>query len=129
MASSSYKIAIIEDNAPISQMYRTKFELAGHKVAVAVNGIEGLDVVKNTTPDIILLDIMMPEMNGDECLARIRKIPKFQDIPVVVMTNLGEEEAPPKLAELGVVKYIVKADTPPRQVVEIVENILKNQKK
>lgn len=112
------KIAIIEDDAVISQMYRMKFESEGFEVQVAVNGHEGITLVEQMKPDLILLDVQMPEMNGDEALATIRKSDWGKHIPVIILTNLGEEEAPKNLRSLGIHGYIVKADLTPRQVVE-----------
>ena len=88
------KIAIIEDDPVINQMYRMKFEAAGFTVEVADNGIRGVALVEAFTPDIILLDIGMPEMTGDEALIEIRKQPANTTTPVIILTNLGEEEAP-----------------------------------
>lgn len=118
-------IAIIEDDQVISQMYRMKFESDGFTVHVAENGESGIKVVEETKPDLILLDMQMPGMNGDEALAEIRKHDWGKDIPVIVLTNLGEEEAPKNLRSLGIESYIVKADLTPRQVVDRVKQTLK----
>lgn len=118
------KIAIIEDDAAINQMYRMKFEAAGFSVEVADNGIHGVALVEKFHPDIILLDISMPEMTGDEALMEIRTHDWGRDIPVIILTNLGEEEAPKSLKTLGVSSYIVKAELTPRQVVERVTETL-----
>lgn len=118
------KIAIIEDDAVINQMYRMKFEAAGFHVEVADNGVRGVAMVAAFKPDIILLDIGMPEMQGDEALAEIRKDPASKNTPVIILTNLGEEEAPKTLRSLGIHSYIVKADLTPRQVVARVKDAL-----
>ncbi len=118
------KIAIIEDDPVINQMYRMKFEAAGFTVEVADNGIRGVALVEAFTPDIILLDIGMPEMTGDEALIEIRKQPANTTTPVIILTNLGEEEAPRELRKLGIHSYIVKADVTPRQVVARVKDAL-----
>lgn len=118
------KIAIIEDDAVISQMYRMKFEAEGYEVETASNGKLGVDLVEKMRPDIILLDIRMPEMTGPEALERIRKHNWGKDIPVLVLTNVGEEEAPKELEHLNVLSYIVKADLTPRQVTERVKEAL-----
>ncbi|OYX53629.1 hypothetical protein B7Y92_02160 [Candidatus Saccharibacteria bacterium 32-50-13] len=118
------KIAIIEDDAVINQMYRMKFEAAGFHVEVADNGVRGVAMVAAFKPDIILLDIGMPEMQGDEALAEIRKDPASKNTPVIILTNLGEEEAPKTLRGLGIHSYIVKADLTPRQVVARVKDAL-----
>lgn len=118
------KIAIIEDDPVISQMYRMKFETDGFEVRVAENGRDGVVLVKNMKPDLILLDMQMPEMNGAEALVEIRKHTESKTTPVIVLTNLGEEEAPKNLHALGIHSYIVKADLTPRQVVERVKEAL-----
>lgn len=115
------KIAIIEDDAVISQMYRMKFEADGFTVEVAGNGQDGVHLVKEFHPDLILLDMQMPVMNGSEALAAIRKEDWGKTVPVIVLTNLGEEEAPKNLRSLGIHSYIVKADLTPRQVAERVK--------
>ncbi len=121
------KIAIIEDDAVISQMYRMKFEAEGYEVQVAPNGKLGVELVEKMRPDIILLDIRMPEMTGPEALERIRKHAWGKDIPVLVLTNVGEEEAPKELEHLNIHSYIVKAELTPRQVTERVKKVLEEK--
>jgi DNA-binding response OmpR family regulator len=121
------KIAIIEDDQAISQMYRFKFEAEGFEVETAENGKLGLELTKNMKPDIILLDLMMPEMNGDEMLRLLRGSSWGKDIKVVVLTNKGEQEIPPEVRSLGVSAVILKADMTPRQVSEIVQKKLKGE--
>lgn len=118
------KIAIIEDDPVIRQMYLMKFEAAGFEVSVAENGQEGVALVERFRPDIILLDLTMPVMNGDEALAKIRLTEQGRTVPVMILTNLGEEEAPKTLHKLGIQSYIVKADLTPRQVVDRVKKAL-----
>ena len=118
------KIAIIEDDSVISQMYRMKFEADGFDVQVANNGKDGVDLVREFKPDLVLLDISMPVMNGDIALRNIRKEDWGKTVPVLILTNLGEEEAPKDIRSLGIESYIVKADLTPRQVVERVKQTL-----
>jgi DNA-binding response OmpR family regulator len=118
------KIAIIEDDPVISQMYRMKFEADGFDVQLANNGKRGVALVAAFTPDIILLDLSMPEMDGAEALAIIRKEESSKNIPVIILTNLGEEESPKEIRSLGIHSYIVKADLTPRQVVQRVKEAL-----
>lgn len=118
------KIAIIEDDAVISQMYRMKFEAEGFEVQLADNGARGVALVESVQPDIILLDMQMPKMSGDEALRKIRASSWGKTIPVIVLTNLGAEEAPKDLHTLGIHSYIVKADLTPKQVVERVKEAL-----
>ncbi|HVU59514.1 MAG TPA: response regulator [Candidatus Saccharimonadales bacterium] len=118
------KIAIIEDDQAISQMYRFKFEAEDYEVETAENGRLGLELAKKMRPDIILLDLMMPEMNGDEMLEKMRATPWGKDIKVVVLTNKGEQEIPDKVRQLNPIAVILKADMTPRQVFELVKSKL-----
>lgn len=119
------KIAIVEDDVAISQMYRLKFEADGFEVAVAENGTVGLDMIEKFKPNIVLLDMMMPEMNGDEVLTRMRAADWGKDTPVLILTNMGKEEAPKSLESLNVHSYIVKAEMTPKQVEERVKQVLR----
>lgn len=105
-------------------MYRMKFESDGFDVQIANNGRDGIGLVEEFSPDIVLLDMQMPIMNGDEALRQIRKSDWGKTVPVMVLTNLGEEEAPKDMRSLGIEAYIVKADLTPRQVVERVKSTL-----
>lgn len=118
------KIAIIEDDAVINQMYRMKFEAAGFEVATASDGELGVAMVEKFKPEIILLDLQMPHMGGEEALEIIRKAPWGKSIPVIVLTNLGAEEAPKSLKSLNIHSYIVKAELTPSQVVARVKETL-----
>jgi DNA-binding response OmpR family regulator len=118
------KIAIIEDDQAISQMYRFKFEADGFEVETAENGVLGLDLCKSMQPDVVLLDLMMPEMNGDEMLENLRAADWGKSIKVVILTNMGEQEIPPKVKEIGVSAMILKADMTPRQVEDVVQKLL-----
>lgn len=118
------KIAIIEDDPTINQMYRMKFEAEGFEVELANNGKRGVAMVETFNPDIILLDMQMPEMDGPTALAEIRKQPWGKTIPVIILTNMGEEESPEGLKQLGIHSYIVKADFTPSQVVSRVKDAL-----
>jgi DNA-binding response OmpR family regulator len=120
----STKVAIVEDDIAISQMYRIKFEAEGYEVETAENGRLGLELAEQMKPDIILLDLMMPEMNGDEMLTKLRKTSWGKNIKVVVLTNMGEQEIPDEVKQLGVVAVILKADMTPRQVAELVKKQL-----
>lgn len=119
-----HKIAIIEDDEAISQMYRFKFEALGYNVETAENGKLGLELALSLKPDIILLDLMMPEMTGDQTLEKLRQDEWGKDVKVIILTNMGEQEIPPKVRQLGVSGIILKADMTPRQVAEVVKNQL-----
>lgn len=115
------KIAIIEDDEAISQMYRLKFEAEGYEVETAENGKLGLELIKSMGPDIVLLDLMMPVMTGEEMLAKLRQEPWGKDVRVIILTNRGEQEMPPEVKELNVTSVILKASMTPRQVAELVK--------
>jgi two-component system sensor histidine kinase/response regulator len=118
------KVAIIEDDQAISQMYRIKFETEGFEVETAENGRLGLELAEKMRPDIILLDLMMPEMNGHEMLTKLRATSWGKGIKVIILTNVGEQEAPTGLDKLNVRRFIVKAEMTPRQVAEMVKQEL-----
>jgi DNA-binding response OmpR family regulator len=118
------KIAIIEDDPVISQMYRFKFEAANFEVQLANNGKRGVEMVKDFLPDLFMLDLQMPEMNGTDALEIIRKNEWGKNIPVIILTNMGEEESPKKLRALGIHSYIVKANLTPSQVLKRVQEAL-----
>ncbi len=118
------KLVIIEDELSILQLYQHKFEREGFTVFVAANGSDGLKLIRKTSPDLVLLDIRMPGMNGDEMLGRLRATEWGASIPVIILTNLSRDEAPPALRFLGVSRYVVKAHYTPSQVVTIVREVL-----
>lgn len=118
------KVAIVEDDLAIAQMYRLKFEAEGYKVEIAANGKLGLELCEEMQPDMVLLDLMMPEMNGDEMLEKMRKADWGKKPQVIILTNVSEQEAPDKLKDMGVVDYIVKAEMTPSQVAAMVKEKL-----
>ncbi len=120
-------IAIIEDDQLIAQMYRMKLESEGYNVNVAVNGMTGIEMVENTKPDLILLDLTLPDIEGDVVLDGIRHIDTALATPVVILTNLDDADAPRQLAKWDIDDYIVKANSTPRQVVSRVAEILKRR--
>lgn len=124
MPTDKTKIAIIEDDIAIVQMYRMKFESDGFEVAYAADGEQGLEVIKEFQPDIILLDLMMPIMSGAEMLEKLRQEEWGKDMKVIILTNMGEAEAPKNIEDLQVEKFIVKADLTPKQVAEQVKQVM-----
>jgi DNA-binding response OmpR family regulator len=118
------KIAIVEDDSAISQMYRIKFEAEGYEVETAENGKLGLALLEEMKPDMVLLDLMMPEMTGDEMLVKLRERSWGKDMNVIILTNMGESEVPESVKNLGVKAFILKANMTPRQVAELVKEQL-----
>lgn len=119
-----YKVAIVEDETAIRELYKAKLDLCGYEVKVAHNGREGLQVIESFRPDLVLLDIRMPEMNGDEMLQRLRETEWGANIRVVILTNLSKDEAPSILRFLSVDRYIVKAHHTPKQIADIVGEVV-----
>lgn len=118
------KIAIIEDDQAISQMYRIKFEAEGYEVEIAENGKLGLELIEKFRPDIVLLDLMMPEMNGDEMLVQLRQTDFGKGLKVIVLTNVGEDELGESVENYGIEEIIVKANLTPSQVLQVVVEVL-----
>lgn len=118
------KIVIVEDDKAIAEMYRIKFEADGNKVFTAENGKDGLKVAEDNKPDIILLDLMMPIMTGDEMLAHMRQTTWGKDIKVIILTNVSKDDAITRLNGLKADGYIVKAHFTPQEVVDMVKTTL-----
>lgn len=118
------KIAIVEDDEAISQMYRIKFEGEGYTVETASNGKLGLALAQEMRPDIMLLDLMMPIMDGEEMLLKLRKTDWGKKIKVIILTNRGEQEIPESIKQAGIEALILKAAMTPRQVAELVKSKL-----
>lgn len=118
------KIAIVEDDEAISQMYRIKFEAEGFTVETAANGKLGLALAEEMRPDIMLCDLMMPIMTGEEMLTKMRKTEWGKKIKVIILTNRGEQEIPDSIRQAGVEALILKAAMTPRQVAELVKSKL-----
>lgn len=120
----AFKICVIEDDQAIADMYQFKLQLEGYVVTTASNGAEGLKLLKTERPDLILLDLRMPKMGGDEMLEKLRATQWGCGIRVIILTNISKNEAPQKLRFLNVDRYVVKAHHTPAQVAEIVKSVL-----
>lgn len=120
----TFKIVVIEDDSAIQLMYSFKLEHEGFQIKTASNGREGLEVIEAFRPDLILLDLKMPIMKGDDMLAELRQKSWGQYIRVIILTNLSRSEAPQSLGLLKVDRYIVKAHYTPRQALETIKEVL-----
>ena len=117
-------ILIVEDDPLMSRMYQKIFKFEKYDVAVAANGEEGLEKVRTSKPAIVLLDVMMPKMNGLQVLEKVKADPDTKHIPVIMLTNLAGEKDAEKALMKGAVKYIVKSEHDPKQVVAMVKQII-----
>ena len=121
---TSAKILIVEDDPLMMRLYSKVFEIEGYTVATAGDGEEGLLQVHKEIPTLILLDVMMPKMNGLQLLEKLKADPATKKIPVIMLTNLaGQSDAETAITK-GAVKYIVKSEYEPKQVVNMVKEIL-----
>jgi DNA-binding response OmpR family regulator len=120
------RILVVEDDPQIQQLYEFKLANSGYEVRVAHNGEAGLEATQAFKPELILLDLRMPIMSGDEMLTALRAEEWGADIRVIILTNISKDEAPRSLRLLGVDRFIVKAHHTPSQVMEIVREVLGN---
>lgn len=120
----SHVIAVVEDEPAINDMYSLKLELSGFKVVTAGNGQEGLELIEKHKPDLVLLDLKMPIMTGEEMLEKLRQTDWGAEIKVIVLTNISRDEAPQSLKLLNIDRYIVKAHYTPAQVIKEVKQVL-----
>jgi len=125
MANNKKTILIVEDDTMISAMYQTKLSAEGFEIFVADNGADGLKLAAENKPDLILLDVIMPQMDGFAVLTELKDNVKTKKIPVVLLTNLATDEDQQKGKELGATDYIVKSSLTPDQVSERVKKFLK----
>ncbi len=118
------KIAIIEDDAAISGMYSAKLGASGYDVKVAENGQVGLNIIKSFKPDVVLLDLMMPVMNGLEVLQKLKDDPELTRAKIVVLSNMGDTETTAKIAGFKVDDRIIKAELTPAQVEDRIKKLV-----
>jgi len=121
------KILIIEDDPFLSGMYSTKFEMENFKVSSAEDGEKGLRLAANESPDIILLDILIPKINGFKVLEELKKAPATKSIPVILLTNLSQKSEIEQGLALGAVDYLIKAHFMPSEVVDKIKKYLSLQ--
>jgi len=124
-AATPQKIVIVEDNGALADIYKTRLELIGYTCFIAYNGITGLYFIQKEHPDLVLLDLMVPDIAGDQILLRMRSSTWGKDIPVYIISNLNEADAPAGLRDLGISGYSVKANLADDQIDQIVNNILR----
>jgi len=124
----STKVLIIEDDQRINKVYMAKLSVEGITVMTALDGEEGLRKIYSEKPDLILLDLMLPQKSGFEILKEIKQDPKVKDIPVLILSNLAQEKEVEKGLELGAEDYLVKTDYSIQQVMEKIKKALKGRK-
>jgi len=121
---SSKKIVIVEDDMNLAEIYKTRLELLGYVCFIGYNGITALYFIQKEMPDLVLLDLMIPDISGGQVLETMRKSDWGKTIKVLIISNLNESEAPDNLRQLGIEGYIVKANLSNDQIDNLVNNIL-----
>ena len=124
IGKNKIKILLIEDDPFLLSMYSAKFELEGFAVIAAVDGEEGWQKAQTVGPDIILLDIMLPKMNGFDVLEKIKSDPRTRDIPVILLSNLNQKDEIDRGFASGAADYLIKAHYMPSEVVSRIKQIL-----
>ncbi len=117
-------ILLVEDDSFLVDIYLTKLKEIGFSVKTAADGEECLKKIEEEVPDILLLDIVLPHIDGWEILRKLKKSDKYNKVKVVIISNLGQEEEVKKGLKLGAEKYLIKAHYTPSEVVEEIRKIL-----
>ena len=124
MAAKKPSILLIEDDEMISMMYQTKFSMEGHTIQTAADGAEGLEKARASKPDVILLDIILPKLDGFSVLKELKNDPETKKIPVILLTNLGQDDDVKKGKDLGADDYFIKSNHTPAEIVAKVKEML-----
>jgi len=119
------KILLVEDDPFLIDIYTTKLKKVGFEVCVSRDGESALQLIEKERPDLVLLDIVLPHIDGWEILRKIKNNEKLKDIKIIILSNLGQKHEVEKGLKLGATKYLIKAHYTPTQIVEEIKNILK----
>lgn len=125
MAAKNKVLMIVEDDAVLLRALYLAFHDSGYTIATATDGEMALKMTERIAPDIVLLDLLLPKMNGFEYLAAIRANAKLKDIPVIILSNLGDDDSSDKVKKLGITDYFIKSNTNLANLSKRVAEILK----
>jgi DNA-binding response OmpR family regulator len=117
-------VLLVEDDVFLSGIYQKKFEMEGYKVSLADNGEKALLEVKKKKPNIVMLDILLPKLDGFAVLSKLKADPEVKDIPVILLTNLGQKDDVEKGLQMGAADYLIKAHFKPSEVVDKIKQVL-----
>jgi DNA-binding response OmpR family regulator len=117
-------ILLVEDDVFVSDIYQMKISSEGFEVILAENGLEAIKKLENKIPDLILLDIIMPYMDGTETLKKIKSEKKWEKIPVILLTNLSEKEKVEEALKMGADDYLIKSHFTPSEVISKIKEVL-----
>jgi|TARA_B100001964_G_C13687928_1_gene360434 DNA-binding response OmpR family regulator len=125
MTDNKPKIILIEDEEMLASMYKTKFEKEGFEIDIALNGEDGLAKAREKTYGVVLIDIIMPKLDGFAVLKELRAMDVYKETPMLMLTNLGQNEDIEKGKKLGASDYLVKANFTPSRVLEKIKRAVK----
>lgn len=123
--SSWSKIVIVEDNASLADIYKTRLEILGYVCFVAYEGLQALSLIEKERPSLVLLDLMLPKLAGDQILKVMRSTDWGKNIKVLIISNINEADAPAGIRDQGIEGYAVKANLSDDQIDQLVDKILK----
>ena len=118
------KILIVEDDKFLRELIATKLEKEEYQILEAIDGEKGLETVKKEKPDLILLDLILPGLDGFGVLAAVKEDPVLSQIPVIILSNLGQKEDIEKALKLGAADYLIKAHHTPGEIIAKIKGIL-----
>ena len=118
------KILIVEDDSFLVKAYQIKFDRAGFDVSVAMSGDEGIEMARKKAPSLIILDLMLPKMNGFEFLEAIKKEEELKNIPVIALSNLGQKSDVEKALSLGAAQYFIKTEHTLEEIIKEIKKYL-----
>jgi len=119
------KILIVEDDRFLRELIVRKLGDEGYEIHAAVDGEEAVKKIKEVKPDLVLLDLILPGIDGFEVLAKKREDPKLSAIPVIILSNLGQKDEVERGLNLGAIDYLIKAHFTPGEIVEKIKSVLK----
>lgn len=119
------KILVIEDDKFLRELISQKLLKEGYEIAEAMDGEKGIEAVKKEQPGLILLDLILPGIDGFEVLARIKADPEISEIPVIILSNLGQKDDIEKGLKMGAMDYLIKAHFTPAEIIEKIRGAVK----
>ncbi len=126
-SSDEIRVLFVEDDPTVAQMYRLKLELDGYQVVMAKDGEEGLRLANEVDPDIVFLDIRLPKVDGFSVLEGLRSDDRTRNVPVVILSNYGEQDLVDRGLKLGALEYLIKSQTTPAHLSRGVESWLREE--
>lgn len=122
--TDAVSVLVVEDDVFMANALRDKLSREGHTAAVAKNGEEALVMMRDNKPRLVLLDLIMPKKTGFDVLREMQQDAGLRDVPVVILSNLGDEKAKKQAKELGAVEFLIKANTPIKEIAKKIKKYL-----